>query len=240
MLFRSTYDPALALNDIRTYFRHGLIEDPRLLRNKRLYVFAGLSNSILRPEQQLALLRVFEPLLQNPRAIRTRVMNAASHLPTLNFGRPCDEDAEEAAFLGNCGLSGAHEALAFLLGEHAVRAPSGRGAHLHSLLEFDQAEFFDGRSTGHSMARVGYVYVPAGCTGEGHRRCFLHFYFHGCRAGADVTEGRHLRFSGFLEVAEENGLVVVFPQIRTHEGNAIGCWDSFGRGNTEMKGIEWK
>lgn len=43
---RIPYDPQLAINDISTYFREGLIEDPRNLQNKRLYIYAGLSNPV--------------------------------------------------------------------------------------------------------------------------------------------------------------------------------------------------
>lgn len=36
-----TYEPDLAIQDIRQYESQGLIEDTRNLRNKRLYVYAG-------------------------------------------------------------------------------------------------------------------------------------------------------------------------------------------------------
>jgi len=38
------YDPNLAIRDIQSYYERGLIEDPKLLQNKRLYVYTGTNN----------------------------------------------------------------------------------------------------------------------------------------------------------------------------------------------------
>lgn len=74
------YDPNVAINDINAYFHNGLIEDPRNLRDKLLYLYAGLQNEIFRPEQMLSTIRVFEPYIGNRFRIRTRVQDAANLL----------------------------------------------------------------------------------------------------------------------------------------------------------------
>jgi len=38
----------------------------------------------------------------------------------------------------------------------------------------------------------------------------------------------HIVNSGFLEVAEQNGIVMLFPQVVTSAENDIGCWDTYG------------
>lgn len=43
--------------------------------------------------------------------------------PTFNSGAPCrEESSPDTLFLGNCGISGAFEALRFLLGD-LIRSP---------------------------------------------------------------------------------------------------------------------
>jgi hypothetical protein len=39
----------------------------------------------------------------------------------------------------------------------------------------------------------------------------------------------HIRNSGFLEVAELNNIVMIFPQaLSSLPENEIGCWDTYG------------
>jgi poly(3-hydroxybutyrate) depolymerase len=56
----------------------------------------------------------------------------------------------------------------------------------------------------------------------------LHIYFHGCRSGREFLGSNHIRYSGFLQVAELNNIVMLFPQAVTNAENQIGCWDTYG------------
>jgi hypothetical protein len=222
------YNPKNAIADIKRYFDDGLIENPKNLRNTKLYVFTGLSNNFFTPEMSLNILKIYEPLIRNPLNIQTRVMDAELLLPSDSYGKGCTERETENGFLiGNCGLSGAWESLRFLLGP-SIRKPGK--VKLGPLQTFSQREFFVQEE--HHMDDEGFVYVPQACrsTGKGRPRpaCHLHFYFHGCQSSRGFVGAGHVLNSGFLEVAEANNIVVVFPQNMNGTRNIYGCWDTFG------------
>ena len=84
-----------------------------------------------------------------------------------------------------------------------------------------------------SMADEGYLYVPPSCL-EG-KACRLHIAFHGCaqntgRIGMDFVKG-----AGYNEWAEQNRLVVLFPQATASvalPANPNACWDWWGYNDT--------
>jgi hypothetical protein len=127
------------------------------------------------------------------------------------------------------------ESLQFLLGPSIKRPGNER---LEPLQTFNQGEFFIPER--HDMDDVGFVYVPKACKGSNDYRangkggsrpgpeCYLHFYFHGCFTGRDFVGTSHVLNSGFLQVAEANNIIVVFPQNVKSIENDIGCWDTYG------------
>lgn len=103
---------------------------------------------------------------------------------------------------------------------------------LQPLLEFDQTEFFYGFGENvfdddPVMDSIGYYYIPKACRIYGHK-CLLHFYFHGCMTSRDVVGPNHVLNSGFLEVAETNGIIMIFPQTRQSVLSTLRCWDVYG------------
>jgi len=45
----------------------------------------------------------------------------------------------------------------------------------------------------------------------------------------EFVSDNHIRRSGYLELAEENGIIMVFPQAQKRlPENEIGCWDTYG------------
>jgi hypothetical protein len=166
-------------------------------------------------------------------------MDAALVMPTQNSHAPdctAAPDLENGGsdFNANCGFSGAYEALNFLLGHRVNNRPKpGQRIALQPLEEFDQQEFTAGIEK-HNMDTKGYYYVPKAC--KGRPICLLHFFFHGCLNGREFVKDRFIRGSGYLEVAELNNIVMVFPQAAKSAGkeNDIGCWDTFGIGGPEF------
>ncbi|XP_035715716.1 uncharacterized protein LOC110859858 [Folsomia candida] len=221
-----SYNLDNALDDIRSYEQRRLIDSTGNLRNKKLYVYAGARSQIFSLDQSLGAVSIFEPFIKSSKYIKTVVQDATQLLPSDKFGAPCTMSAEQNFFIGNCGFSGAADSLSFLLGD-AIRQPghSTRARH-QQLLTFDQTEFFYGYNGPEYMDSKGFIYVPRHC----HRqRCYLHFYFHGCLSGREFNGTDHIVNSGFLEVAEANNLIVVFPQAwSSMPENMIGCWDTYG------------
>lgn len=221
------YDPNNALNDIQNYYSQRLIENPANLLNKPLYVYAGTRNWLFTADMSLRILQVFEPYIRNPKVIRTVVQDANLTLPTARADYPPCNGPPNSLQLSNCGLSGPLDSLQFLLGESAIRQPATE-IQLEPLLTFDQSEFFYGANGGrYDMDSVGYLYIPRLCRSN-QVDCLLHFYFHGCSVGRQYVGEGHVRNSGYLEVAETNGIIMVFPQAVASAENDIGCWDTYG------------
>jgi len=155
-------------------------------------------------------------------------MDAGLVLPSNSYGSRCTaEDASGTYFIANCGLSGALESLGFLL--PGIKSPGNR--RTPPLETFDQTEFFTPGER-NDMDNQGFLYVPKICrntqTSRYSTKCHLHFYFHGCMASRQFVGMNHVLKSGFLEVAEANNIIVVFPQNVNATGNEIGCWDTYG------------
>ncbi|CAF2806942.1 unnamed protein product [Rotaria sp. Silwood2] len=75
----------------------------------------------------------------------------------------------------------------------------------------------------------GFVYFPSACT-KG-KKCSIHVALHGCRQGKWFIGDTFIIKTGYLEVAELNNLIVLFPQITPTADspiNPIGCWDWWG------------
>ncbi|ODN01197.1 hypothetical protein Ocin01_05489 [Orchesella cincta] len=227
------YNPDLVHKDIEEYVRLKKIDNPNNLKNKRLYVYTGLQNLLFTPRQSLSILSVYERYIASPESIFTRVQDANLVLPTDNaiYGRPCTEFSESTFFIGKCGFSGVKEALNFLLFHNSSDSVKTNYYNRESLMEFDQTEFTRGLPATHYMDSIGYYYVPKRCGSvyQQYRRCYLHFYFHGCASGREFANTTHIRYSGLLEVAEARNIIMIFPQAVTSKPeNEIGCWDSFG------------
>ncbi|CAL8080413.1 unnamed protein product [Orchesella dallaii] len=225
------YNPDLVHEDIKEYVGLKKIENPMNLKDKRLYVYAGLRNALFTPRQSLSILSVYERYIDSPQSIFTRVQDADLVLPTDNtaYGVPCTEFSEKAFFIGQCGFSGVTEALNFLLFNN-TSAAHVRG-NPNSLMEFDQTEFTRDLPSKHQMDTVGYYYVPKRCrrSSSNYRQCYLHFYFHGCASGRQFANSTHIQHSGLLKLAESRNIIMIFPQAALSlPENDIGCWDTFG------------
>jgi poly(3-hydroxybutyrate) depolymerase len=163
---------------------------------------------------------------------------------------PCPPRGKEAICqdLDDVDLAGA--ILKRIYGEQAlkaVRVPVAESA----VQAFDQRQVFGKFSDtpynalqNASMAREGYVFIPAAC--KDGRPCKLHVAFHGCRQGG-ATDARmghsgnlFAKFAGYSEWAQANEIVVLYPQIQARGGafpltpplNPRGCWDWWGQNYT--------
>ena len=178
-------------------------------------------------------------------------LNSQHCQPTDNFGGPCDQ-LNTDNYINNCNYKGAYEMLNYLYG--GMIKPQGNEGLLANLFEFDQKEFFEiSNPSLSSMDDIGYVYIPTKCASG--TSCKLHIAFHGCQQGRYILINLYLicmielcyqlcpHFinrqligntyvvnSGYLEVAELNNIIILFPQVVTSiiPSNPQGCWDWWG------------
>jgi poly(3-hydroxybutyrate) depolymerase len=81
-----------------------------------------------------------------------------------------------------------------------------------------------------SLARTGYVFVPAAC--ENGEPCRVHIALHGCQQDADdINIGRvFIDRAGYNAWADANRLIVLYPQTVSswYPYNPKACWDWWG------------
>ena len=100
------------------------------------------------------------------------------------------------------------------------------------------------------MEAFGYVYVPQRCEPGTGVECILHVFFHGCGMQVSVVNlstmwkgsdikifqqpeeigSEFIETAGFMEVADSNDMVVLFPSTvaRALIANPYGCFNWYG------------
>ena len=147
---------------------------------------------------------------------------AFAHLfPTLAAGNNCSES--ESPYIGQCDYDAAGELLNFLLGD--LQPPDGKLEG--EVIEFNQRELAGSHAD--TLAKTGYAFVPKTCAnGE---LCQVHISFHGCNQSAGAIGMAYIENTGFNRWADDNHLVVIYPQTRESYFSPInpqGCWDWWG------------
>ncbi|XP_037045323.1 uncharacterized protein LOC119080854 [Bradysia coprophila] len=203
-----------------------LIDPVANIRGDRVFIFHGTQDSTILPASGRNVQTMYNHYGAN---ILTEFSIPAEHgWPTHNFGAPCSASSANNAFMNNCGYRGAFNMLNYLYG--GLTSPADNAGNLGNLLNFDQAEFFALDPSLSSMSRSGFIYVPTACQGGG--RCRLHISFHGCMQSSGNIGNIYATRAGFMEVAEVNNIIVLFPQISAIAVNPAACWDWFGYLNT--------
>lgn len=75
------------------------------------------------------------------------------------------------------------------------------------------------------MGDRGLVYIPTKCQKQ---PCALLVALHGCGQSLDQANFTFATHSGFNEWAEGNGVVVLYPNVKTSWSNPNACWDWWG------------
>ena len=125
----------------------------------------------------------------------------------------------DATFITDCDYDQAGAILRHIYPDVTTRKTQPSAA----LIVFSQAPFTQGLSA-HGLADAGYAYVPPDCRDRA--GCRVHVVFHGCK---QAGEG-FVRDSGYAEWADNNRLIVLFPQVKASSdgSNPLGCWDWWG------------
>lgn len=215
---------AQLVEQTRQLARDGRIDDTAGLDGDRAWLFHGSADPYVQTKVADALEAYYRAFVAPADLARVELAGASHTFPTADAtAAPCDVAA--SPFLGNCGLDGAQVLLAHAYGELAP----GRAAREAGLMQFDQRPYAaEAGSAG--LAETGWLYVPEGCAAGTPGACRLHVVFHGCQQGGSFVGDAFVRRAGYLEVAEANRIVLLFPQVEKslQPLNAFGCWDWWG------------
>jgi hypothetical protein len=201
------------------------IDNPSNMNGKRVWVFHGTEDTTVYPASGRNIEKLYKYYGAN---VQSKFDMAAEHgQPTDDYGAECNRQSPSTYYINNCNYKGAFEMLNYLYGGGLTR-PSGKMTLAGDFLEFNQSEFFyiSPPSTS-SMDSTGYLYVPSGC-GDGSRQCRFHIAFHGCHQHRGNAGDAFGRKTGYLEAAELNNIIVLFPQTIATSLNPNACWDWWG------------
>ena len=187
------------------------------LASARVWIFHSPDDAVVSPSLSAALAAFYGGFVDASRIEQVTDVAAAHGWPTLETGVDCGTMGGD--FMNACDYDTAGVLLAHLYGELEARTEA-----VGSLGRVDLSAYFD---SGSGVAADGFLYVPTSCSDET-GACRLHVAFHGCRMGAEFVEDRFARGAGYNEWAEDNRIVVAYPQVAKSAFNPQGCWDWWG------------
>jgi hypothetical protein len=190
------------------------------VRDDRIYLFTGTSDHTVLPAIVKRAKAFYEDLGVPESNLKFVENIPAGHaFVTTDEGAACDRSIEP--YLVDCDYDQAGELLQHIYGDLAPRssAPAGQ------FIEFDQSGYAEA-SRPDGLASSGMVYVPQYC--EINKGCRIHIAFHGCDQNRESVGDAFVKESGFSRWADNNRLIVLFPQVETTVSNPQGCWDWWG------------
>lgn len=206
----------------------GHIDSPTQLSSSHVWLFSGANDTTV-PTRIMDTVAAYYQTFMPPGHIRYIQHPQASHaMITDQSGSACA--LNQPPYINDCDLDAAGDLLQHLTGTGQPKT-TARPDHLHT---FDQQAFFDTRDTSTSLHENGHIYIPSSCQqGE---RCGLHIALHGCQQNEDFIGDAFYTRSGYNEWAENNHLVILYPQTKAWTGgffldlmrNPKGCWDWWG------------
>jgi poly(3-hydroxybutyrate) depolymerase/chitodextrinase len=210
----------------------GTIDPTTNLANHRIWMFSGTVDSVVK-QPVMNDLRTYFLNYDNESNIKYVNNVEAEHaMPTDFFGNNCATKGDP--YINNCHLDAAGEVLKWIYGSSLNQKNTG-ALNDGNFIEFDQSEFI-AQPNSHSMATVGWAYVPASCAAG--QACKLHVVFHGCKqypsyayfsGSGMVTFGMtYVRNTGYNQWADTNNIIVLYPQAFNGSNNPNGCWDWWG------------
>ena len=196
----------------------------KFLKTRPIFILNGQQDATVRPLAGIKSLQFYSHFTDEKNIFSNFSLEAGHGFPTVDQGIRCASTA--APWVLNCNYDTARESLTFILKrdlyiglaktENLYRWP------VRSLL-----------TPGSHIAPEAIVYIPTACLGAQSSLCDLHVVFHGCRQTLDEAGLDFILKSGYNDWAENNRLVILYPQMTKSTLNPKGCWDWWGYTNDD-------
>jgi len=241
-------DQRLMQETTQRWATEGMIDPLDRLIRQKVWIFHGYNDGIVKTPVSNALETYYRAFVPAHQIFHKRELPAAHAQISAactnsenETGASCNVcDVTGGNFINVCSVDktpydAAGTALQFFYGPMQRTASNQLKGEL---LSFNQALYtlMDDRKikpSKISMADEGYLYVPQRCLkGE---TCRLHIAFHGCQQNAGKINMDFVKSAGYSEWAEQNRLVVLFPQAVSSAilpMNPNACWDWWGYNDT--------
>ena len=225
----------------------GEIDDVSNLLDDKVYIFSGRNDDTVVTGVVDATQAFYRALGLPDEHIFYNKSIDAGHAFITNDASDAPCDVTQPPYINNCNIAQARRLLTHIYGElneapalsptaekiaeHAVE-PEAEAAQVAEpvlqgeLIRFNQKEFLETDNT--SMDDDAYVYIPQSCETQ---QCRVHVSLHGCRQGISVIGTTYIDETGYNEVADNNNLIILYPQVKKSSVNPVnprGCWDFWG------------
>ena len=210
----------------------GLIDSTENLKKAKVFLFFGEKDPVKKKSQLTAISNFYRNYLPDHR-IKSVLHPEANHaFPTENYGNTCGK--LRLPWISDCDFPLTRE---FFQLFDSSESPTKVKQHRKNRAEFSKKENpsllwkkFDQSTLTPDLkvaglAEWGAIYVPKSCENNS---CGLHLAFHGCQMNWQYVQNQFIEKAGYLEAAEENQIVVVFPQLEKTKENPNTCWDWIG------------
>jgi poly(3-hydroxybutyrate) depolymerase len=210
-------DPTVSAKRARELAEEGAIDPIDGLAGDNVYLFSGNEDqTVTRPVVEAAE-SFYKEVGVNPGNLTLVEKEGGHAFITEQGGAACG--VSEAPYVSDCDYDQAKAILGWIYGPLADSVPEPQG----TFLVFDQQPFAE---PGDGFADEAMVYIPAGCVGQ--TGCRVHIALHGCEQSRETIGDTFVKESGFARVADQNRIVVLFPQVKASSINPHGCWDWWG------------
>lgn len=219
-------NPALMADAAKNFGRARQIDPVSHLAKRRIYVFSGTEDSIVRQAAVDATVAFFRQV-GVPEANLAYVNNLPAGHAVITPDQGNDCGANKAPYISHCELDGkGYDQVGALLTQIYGPLKPPASAPAGQLIAFDQRAYA-ASSTG--MAETGYLYVPAACSAA-QAHCRVHVAIHGCMQSAESVGDKFVTETGYNRWADSNAIVVLYPQVNKSAlpFNPMGCWDWWG------------
>ena len=202
-------------NITNNWATQGLVDPVENLQSSKVFLFSGTQDSVVKTAVMDDLLVYYKNFVPTANIQYKKDIGAEHSMVTDDYGNACN--FKGTPYINNCGFDLAGAFLQQLYGPLNAR---NNGTLTGQFMEFNQSAFV----TGHGMAATGWVYVPQSCAAG--QNCRLHVVLHGCKQNSVDVGQQYVRNTGYPRWADNNKLVLLFPQTSASATNS--CWDWWG------------
>jgi poly(3-hydroxybutyrate) depolymerase len=235
---------ALMVSAAKRFASAHLIDPLSNLSKRRVYVFSGTDDTVVRQEAVDATVSFFQQAgVKETNLQYVNKLPAGHAVITPSFGNDCAANA--TPYISHCNVDSVGYDQAGALLQHIYGALKPRvDTPMGQIVSFNQREFA-APATG--MADTAFLYVPQSCTASG-AHCRVHVAIHGCMQSAESVGDQFYADTGYNNWADSNNILVLYPQVNKSvvPSNPQGCWDWWGytggnyanKTSSQMKAIE--
>ncbi|ODM98786.1 hypothetical protein Ocin01_07902 [Orchesella cincta] len=218
-----------SVDKAREYDRDGLIDPLENLKARKHYLHHGSRDVIIHFDNGVHAYEFFKQFSDN---VRFHQSDSNHAVPTKHCGIHCMYGTVGSG-CSKCDFSAVFEGLNYIY-DGTLQEPTAttcRAAQPNDGIKLvDQSEFLFPFDSNVSLNPEAVLYTPRQCRANS-SMCTLHVAFHGCRHSIQNDGMEYIKCSGYIEMADANNMIVLFPQIKQSRVDTITlfhCWDLHG------------